>query len=381
MPSIHLPSFVFITTMEMTSWGGSEELWSQTALSLVNQRYKVSASLPWWPNTPKIVTELKAHDVKIFFRKRSVLDRLRNYVFKGLYSNICAKRKFKTCLKQAKLTIVSQGSNSDGLPFLQYCLKNNFPYVTIIHANSEHWWPNDTSAEMWSNIYKNAQRIYFVSEANKTLLESQLGERLINSKIVRNPYKVSFNTEIHWPSEDTFHLACVGRLDPSAKGQDILLRVLSLEKWRNRNICINFFGVGSASATLEKFAKNLLLTNVYFKGHVEKIESLWEKNHALILPSRFEGLPLAIVEAMLCGRIVITTDAGGNSEIVQDLETGFIASACSVTELDNAMERAWSVRYKWREMGLVAKQNIQQIVPAEPAHEFANELIKLTESL
>lgn len=62
----------------------------------------------------------------------------------------------------------------------------------------------------------------------------------------------------------------------------------------------------------------LCLTNVAFLGHVENVEDVWAKHNALLLPSRFEGMPLVVVEAMLCGRPCIATDVGGNSELIQE---------------------------------------------------------------
>ena len=54
---------------------------------------------------------------------------------------------------------------------------------------------------------------------------------------------------------------------------------------------------------------------------------IWAEHHALVLPSRFEGMPLVVVEAMLCGRPCIVTDVGGNAELIRDGINGFLAKA------------------------------------------------------
>jgi glycosyltransferase involved in cell wall biosynthesis len=46
-----------------------------------------------------------------------------------------------------------------------------------------------------------------------------------------------------------------------------------------------------------------------------------------LLPSRWEGVPLTLLEAMAFGTIVISTDVGGVSEIVRDGDTGFVVPA------------------------------------------------------
>ena len=61
----------------------------------------------------------------------------------------------------------------------------------------------------------------------------------------------------------------------------------------------------------------------------------------LVMPSRFEGLPLAIVEAMLCARPVVATDVAGHAEVVEDGVTGFLADAPTVGAIAAALERCW----------------------------------------
>ena len=91
-------------------------------------------------------------------------------------------------------------------------------------------------------------------------------------------------------------------------------------------------------------AKELDLPHIEFAGFVEDIEQLWTRHHALVLPSRFEGMPLSLVEAMLCGRPSIVTDVAGHRELVRDNVNGFLAKAPTVELLNEAMNRAWENR-------------------------------------
>jgi glycosyltransferase involved in cell wall biosynthesis len=119
------------------------------------------------------------------------------------------------------------------------------------------------------------------------------------------------------------------------------------------------------------------LTSVELVGFVDDIEQLWSCYHALVLPSRFEGMPLALVEAMLCGRPCIVTDVGGNPELVRDGVNGFLAKAPTVEFLDEAMNRAWENRHRLREMGQRAAIDVRQWVSPDPTEDFARELIAL----
>ena len=53
-------------------------------------------------------------------------------------------------------------------------------------------------------------------------------------------------------------------------------------------------------------------------------------------------MPLALVEAMLCGRTAVVTDVGGNAEWIEDGETGFVAEAATAKSFGAALkERGW----------------------------------------
>jgi glycosyltransferase involved in cell wall biosynthesis len=116
---------------------------------------------------------------------------------------------------------------------------------------------------------------------------------------------------------------------------------------------------------------------VIFAGHVSSVEQIWASNHVLVMPSRFEGLPLAVIEAMLCGRPVIATDVAGHAEVIEDGVTGFLADAPTVSSMANALERFWARRAEAKKIGAAAAESIRNLVPANPARIFSDKLKEL----
>jgi glycosyltransferase involved in cell wall biosynthesis len=116
-----------------------------------------------------------------------------------------------------------------------------------------------------------------------------------------------------------------------------------------------------------------LSERVDFAGYVP-VEEIWASNHILVLPSRYEGLSLAMVEAMMCARPVIATDVGGHSEIIEDGVTGFLAKAPTVASVAEALESGWARRAEFEEIGLAAAKRIREIVPADPVGIFSSKL-------
>jgi glycosyltransferase involved in cell wall biosynthesis len=260
----------------------------------------------------------------------------------------------------------------------------SLPFVTIGQANSESFWFDDGTAERYRVALATAQRCYFVSKANLRLAEKQIGGELTNAEVVWNPVNVNLANTTTWPKlgrDDEVCFACVARLHPPSKGQDILLEVLARPPWVSRNWRLCLYGEGRMQNTLERLVQRLGLSDrVVFAGHVA-VEEVWTSNHVLVMPSRYEGLPLAMVEAMWCGRPVIATDVGGHSEIIADGVTGFLADAPTVTSLDNALERFWARREEARSIGVAAANRIRQLIPFDPVRYFSDKLIDISSRL
>src|ERR1019366_2299358 len=178
-----------------------------------------------------------------------------------------------------------------------------------------------------------------------------------------------------WPDPNSgFRLACVARIDPAAKGQDLLLKTLALAEWRERPIELHCFGTGPFEGSMRRMAEMLQLKNVFFRGHVSDVRTIWEQCHLLILASRYEGLPLALVEAMWCGRPALVTDVGGNAELCIDGETGFVAPSATVSSLSEALHRAWERHNEWVKMGKAARTRAERLIPKNATALFCERL-------
>jgi glycosyltransferase involved in cell wall biosynthesis len=364
--------FVFLSTMQDWQWGGSEELWSQAATRLRRAGDDVQASVPYWPQKLDKLRTLEQQKIRVHTHASSHAGQARR-IWNKLSRN---SRRAYSRLKREKpdLVVISQGHNSGGFDWARACREASIPYVVIVHCNSELWWFQEEIDEAVAS-YTAARRVFCVSQGNLNLLRLQLGEPLPNAEVVRNPCNVSPASMPGWPDESKgWRMACVARLDPAAKGQDLLLQLLARPEWREQPVELNLFGSGPGESTLRRMASLLQLNNVHFHGHVSDIAAIWEHNHLLVLPSRYEGLPLALVEAMWCGRPSVVTDVGGNAELCIDNETGFVAAAATVSSVSEALHRAWEQRKDWPRFGQVARNRIAGQMPEDPVAVFCDRL-------
>jgi glycosyltransferase involved in cell wall biosynthesis len=366
----------FISTMTGWAWGGSEELWNQTAVQLRRDGHDVQVSVMHWPRLSPKVTSLAKQGIKVETYPRGGGPR---NLFTRLWTKFTlSHRRSYARVKRFKpdLVIISQGHNAGGFHWAKICREASIPYVLIVHCNSEHLWFEDWNVEEAVESYRSAQKVFCVSQGNLNLLRMQLGDPIQNGEVVWNPYNVSPESIPPWPVENgKWRLACVARLDPAAKGQELLLQVLARPEWRARPVEVNFFGEGPYELTLRRLAAMLQLNQVHFRGHVADIKAIWEQNHLLVLPSRYEGLPLVIVESMWCGRPAVVTDVAGNAEVCVDNETGFVVPAPTVSSLADTLQRAWERREDWHRMGQAARARAESQIPRDPIALFAEKLI------
>jgi glycosyltransferase involved in cell wall biosynthesis len=373
---------IFVSAMAAAPWGGSEELWSRTALDLVSRGLSVSASvLEWLPLHPRVL-DLRARGVHLQVRPQwySLSKHPLRWIVSRHKDAAVVEIERLIAATSPALVVLSEGGPLPPLNLLELCAARKVPFVTISQANSVGTWYSDEHANRYRIVVPNALRCFFVSRANWRLAEKQIGDPIHNAEVIWNPVNVSFDASPAWPTrgeDGELRFACVGRLHPPSKGQDILLEALAAPAWQDRPWRLYLYGEGPMRQVLERLAQNLGLSDrVVFAGFAP-VEEIWAANHVLAMPSRYEGLPLAMVEAMLCARPVIATDVAGHAEVIEDGVTGFLADAPTAGSMSAALERFWERRSEAEEIGRAGARRIRQIVPPDPVRVLSERLKQL----
>lgn len=371
----------FLTTSTFSfGWGGSEQLWSGTAQRMAELGYKVGVYAHYHTDLPHQFTNLRqtrecevyTHKITLYrrFAKRILSEPQQAYLGFDMYGWL---KRF-----QPHLAVISQSGNLDGRDWMQACYNLNIPYVTIAQLVDELLWSNPNQIKNYADLSNKALATFFLSKRNLEVTSKQLATNLENARQVYNPFQVDYDAYTPWPQDKSiFRLACVARLGIEHKRQDILLEIMRQPKWRERPVTVTLFGNGIHKESLQKLKELWKLDNVIFGGFSKNIQEVWSKYHGLVLPSHYEGVPLAIVEAMLCSRPCIVTDVGGNSEFIEDGVSGFIAPAATTSIFEKTLERAWECRHEWKEIGENAGRRIRELVPRDPIAYFIDELKSL----
>jgi len=371
----------FFSSIIHTGWGGSEELWSRTAAALLNDGHEVSFNCGWTPVTPEPLRNLIKAGARPHLRRKRKL-RLGRRLTRVLEKVRLAPPRYAGWLRKTNpdLVVISLSWHLDDPQIANTCHSLGVPYVLVLQAAGANNWMTESTLPAFESAYRHARQVYFVSPENRQTLEANLGMDLSHTEIVDNPFAVHRNAAPAWPSNEPYwKLAMVARVHFATKSQDLVLQVLRAAKWRSRPLRVSLWGADAGN--LKQFQQLArvygLADTISHCGFTNDIEALWAEHHALLLPSRIEGNPLALIEAMLCGRVPIVTNVGRAAELIDDNESGFIAPAATVELIDEVLERAWQRRHDWRDIGRRAAHDIRRRHSLTPAEDFADRIVAL----
>ncbi len=152
-------------------------------------------------------------------------------------------------------------------------------------------------------------------------------------------------------------IAMVARL-VEQKDQRTLLRALALMDCKAR---VLLAGDGPNLESLEIEALRLgVRDRVEFLGRRLDVERILAGAHIFALPSKWEGFPLSILEAMRAGLPVVASDVGGVSEAVEDGRTGYLVRRGDVQMLAQKLSALAGDPALRRRMGNLGRQRYEE---------------------
>jgi glycosyltransferase involved in cell wall biosynthesis len=153
-------------------------------------------------------------------------------------------------------------------------------------------------------------------------------------------------------------IICVGRLSPE-KGHITLLKALAQLKNLQLQAKLILIGEGKLQSILIEQATQLgIIGLVQILGsRRDVIEQLVNAN-IFALPSEWEGISMALLEAMAAGLPVVATAVGGTPEVVIDGETGYLVPPRDPASFANALSRLIQDPGLRQRMGMSARQRV-----------------------
>ena len=161
-------------------------------------------------------------------------------------------------------------------------------------------------------------------------------------------------SDISQRAEDELRVIYVGRLE-SVKGYEDLLAVAQKMIQTNPNVKFYFAGSIDKKKEIVKKFKN---KQIVFLDHRSDIFSVLKTMDIFVLPSYSEGLPNALMEAMACGLVCVSSNVGGVKILIQDGITGRLFSPGDKKVLESMILQLTDDSELRMKLGKAAKEKI-----------------------
>lgn len=165
-------------------------------------------------------------------------------------------------------------------------------------------------------------------------------------------------------SPETFHIVSCGRVSRE-KGMDLAVEACA-ELVRNGHRNIHWWIVGGGPAEGEVRRK---ISDLHMEDHVTMLgmkRNPWpyiQQADLYVQPSRFEGYPMTILEALILGRVVVSTANGGAAELIRNGETGLLCpiSASGIADaVQKLLENPTQLEGLWQNVAAIDMESENQ---------------------
>jgi glycosyltransferase involved in cell wall biosynthesis len=190
-----------------------------------------------------------------------------------------------------------------------------------------------------------AHRVIAISQSVATFAGESWRTVGPRTSVVYNALATDTSPATAWPKRDgRRRLVLVGRLS-EAKGQDLAIEAVRVLVDRGHNVELELAGdVFPGYEHVERALRSLvarldLNERVVFRGWVADPRGLIASADIVLVPSRNEPFGLVAMEAMMRGKPVVTSDAGGLPEVVRADVDGLVVPSDDVVALSEAIDR------------------------------------------
>ena len=258
------------------------------------------------------------------------------------------------------------------LPLCRFSIIRDFPLILmtrlmgrkmIIHLHGGNYLMEKTPPEwmkiLWKFIFSGKYPTIVLSPKEEEILKKRIPIQKVYSLPNCIDLKEAYSFERSYSDNNVVTLLYLGRI---AIDKGIEYIYLAMHALKSRNVRFKFImaGKGPDEENYCRKFDDLLGKDFEFKGVVagnQKTEIL-ERCNVFLLPSFYEGLPMALLESMSYGLVPVTTNVGSINQVVTDGINGIFVKTHSSIDIEDAIENI-SLKPELRNMlGRNAKQFI-----------------------
>ncbi len=233
-------------------------------------------------------------------------------------------------------------------------------------------------------FYRFSDKIIAVSEGVKADLVGEFNILPPNVEVIHNPTDLKCISELcNNPVAHVFFregvpvILSVGRL-VAQKGFEILLKAFS-NVIKEMDARLIILGEGPEKESLSRLANELAITEkVSFLGFQNNPYKFISKADVFVLSSRYEGLPMVVLEAMACDTPVVSTDCkSGPREILQDDKYGVLVPTDDIDALSRAVLKLLKDKVLRERFSRLGKERVKDFAVEKITSEYEEMINRL----
>ncbi|HLP63164.1 glycosyltransferase [Flavobacterium sp.] len=261
--------------------------------------------------------------------------------------------------------------------YLQEFILNNWIYgsfIQTIHSRKlDSYLPkNKLLAQL---LYRNCDKMIVVSKSIEA--EIQRNYSFKNTLQIYNPIDVAQVNVLAEEKEaiDFNYILAAGSMHKNVKQFDHLIESYSNSILPNNNIKLIILGDGKMKESWMQLSKDLNQEhNVQFLGSVSNPFPYYKKALFTVLTSKYEGMPMVLLESLSCGTPVVAYDCdSGPSEIIIDKHNGLLID----NQNKKAMTQGLNAMIENKDLYLQCKSNAQSSIASFDVETIGNQWLQL----
>lgn len=270
-------------------------------------------------------------------------------------------RKLRTIWKQERPDVILSFIGYNNIFAILTSLGLRIPVAVSVRSNPSREYASAKLRLPAFVLFRQAAGVVLQTQDAKSFFPKPIQKKsvilpnAINSDFIRPRYEGARESAV----------VSVGRLDAN-KNQDYLIRAFAKAHQEHPEYTLHLYGDGPLRGKFEALAQQLDVEEaVVFEGIVDGVQDKIVDKRIFVLPSREEGMPNALLEAMSTGLACISTDCpcGGPRDLIRDGINGFLVP----------------VETKDPEQTLLTKRLLQLMEDPDLARQMGEEAVKVQE--
>lgn len=247
-------------------------------------------------------------------------------------------------------------------------VRQGYPWLQTLAEKKTPFWKRVLADITEIIAYSAADSIIVTTDRDKKTIVERFDDLELKIHVISN----YIDTDLFKPDPALRipkRILYVGRM---AHEKNLISLIMAVKRLDVELILI---GEGEIKQQMVAFASDSGIKNVKFLGAMknEDIVCEYRKAEIFILPSKYEGNPKALMEAMACGCIVIGTKVRGIKELIDDGESGFLCEQPS-TSINAAICRAQFMTENYPKEADAIRKNARETI--EYQHSLKNAVMK-----